>query len=116
MGAPVHRFHAFVNIALVGHGAKHTDLLRFKGMMQRQIRMLPVAQYAQPFKFFALDINKVMRIGITFSPQIQCGHAVTIDAHIMQTGMFDRHPVSIPAGYIGSIKTFGIFIFDNDIF
>ena len=116
MGAPVNRFQSFINVTLVGHGAKYANLLRFKRMLQGQIGMIPVAQHAQPFEFFPLDINKLMGVGITFCPQIQRRHAVTVHTHSVETGMFNRHAVRIPAGNIRSIIALGIFIFNDDIF
>ena len=116
MGAPVNRFQSFINVTLVGHGAKYANLLRFKRMLQGQIGMIPVAQHAQPFEFFPLDIHKLMGVGITFCPQIQRRHAVTVHTHSVETGMFNRHAVRIPAGNIRSIIALGIFIFNDDIF
>ena len=85
-------------------------------MLQGQVRMVPVTQNPQPFEFFPLDIDKLMGIRIALSPQIQGRHAVTVHAHGVQAGVFDRHAMGIPARYIGSVISFGILIFNNDIF
>ena len=116
MGTPVHRLQAFINIAFVGHGAEHPDLLRLKGMMQGQVRMVPVTKYAQAFELFPLDVDELMGIGIALGPQVQRRHAVAVHAHGVQACVLNGHAVGIPAGNIRGIKAFGIFILNNDIF
>ena len=40
---------------------------------------------------------------------------MTVNAHFLEAGMLNRHPMRIPARCIGSIKTAGIFILQDDV-
>ena len=80
------------------------------------VRMVPVTQHAQAFELFPLDIDELMGIGVALGPQVQRRHAVAVHAHGIQAGVLNGHAVGIPAGNIGRVKAFGVFIFNNDIF
>ena len=115
MRAPIHGLFALVDISLIGHSTKYANLLRFKAVMQSNVRIFPIAQHTQAFKILTLNIHPFQSEIVAFSAQSQHVQLVAVQAQLLDAGVLDRHTVSIPARNIRSIEAAGIFIFYNDV-
>ena len=60
-GAPEHRLLALINEALFDEDGEGADDLRLVGGIERQIRVLPIAQDAEPLELLALDVDELAR-------------------------------------------------------
>ena len=54
-------FLAFVNQPLFHEDGEGAQDLRFVGRVERQIRLLPIAEHAEPLELLALDIDELAR-------------------------------------------------------
>ena len=79
---------------------KRTDDVGLVVRVQRQVRVLPVAQNAQPAELALLDRNKFPRIFFRAAAYLGRGQACGGFHH----AEFDREPVAIPTGYERSTK------------
>ena len=114
--APVNGLFAFIDIAFVSHSTEYTDLLSFKAVMQSDVRIFPIAQNAQTFEVFALNINPLQSEVMAFAAQSQRIQLIAVQAQLFDSSVLNRHAVSIPAGNIRGIEAASIFVFHNDIF
>ena len=114
--APVNGLFAFVDITLVSHSTEYTDLLSFKAVMQSDVRVFPIAQNAQTFEVFALDINPLQSEVMAFAAQSQRIQLIAVQAQLFDSSVLNRHAVGIPAGNIRGVEAASIFVFHDDIF
>ena len=66
-GAPVDWLLALVNEPLFHERGKSADDLRLVSGRERQVRILPVAEHAEPPELLALDIDELARICLAIS-------------------------------------------------
>src|SRR5262247_4562381 len=78
--------------------------------------MLPVTEYSQSLKFFALNLVELVSIVTTESPDRHGVERFLFFTEILHDLMLNRQPMAIPSRHIGDVKAAHRLRFDDDIF
>ena len=98
-GTPVHRLEAPVDMARLGHAAKHADLGRLIGGIQGQIGLLPLGPDAPALETPLLLFHLLQRPIAGATPQLQGSQgAALLIGHGLQHLELDRQAVAVPSG------------------
>ena len=114
VAAPVNRFKTFINKSFFSHLSEHFNLFCNIVVVKSDVRMVPVAYYAETFKLLSLCINILkgkFTAGFTeFNNTCLC----RIDTQLFNCLFFNRQTVSIPTRNIRSFEAAHILIsYDN---
>ena len=111
--APVHRLQSAINVAFFHELGEHANFIGFIFERHRRVRIVPIAQHAEPNKilFLPLDLFRCVRARESLR---------FLDGNILAVGFldldFDRHAVAVPARRIGRVEARQRFAFDDDVF
>ena len=112
---PINRFLAAINKSLLHQIGKKTQFLGLVLRIEREIRILPIAQHAQAFELAALDVDEfsgVSLAGFADVGGIKIGGCAL--AHLLRDLEFNGQSVAIPARNIrGAIAAHALELNDN---
>lgn len=112
----MHRFTAFMQMALVDDLAQAAHNIRFNIIAHGEIRLVPVTQYAESNKIITLPVHLALCIVTALVAEGFCIDFLSGLADFFLYIEFNRQAVTIPAGHIGCIVTVQGAAFDNDVF
>ena len=112
--APVNRFEALVDIALLRHVAEDLNLLCLKLRLEGHVRIFPLAQNAQAHELAALDIQIVQGKFLADFAQLDRAD-VACDARFLSGLELDRQAVGVPAGNVRRLIAAHIFLADDEV-
>ena len=92
-GAPIHGLLRLIHEALLHELAECADDVRLVARREREIRILPRAEHAQPLELPALDINVFARERLGAAADFRGLQAALLLHHLE----LDRQPVAVPA-------------------
>ncbi len=113
--APVDRLLAAEQIAATGKRRQCADDGRLVGRLQRQVRVLPAAEHAQPAELAALDVDEAQRVLLARGADVGLGHAQLLVAQVAVDLELDRQAVGIPAGHVRRPMTHHRVALDHEI-
>jgi hypothetical protein len=110
--APHHRLGATIQRAVGGEFHLLTRDLRFGEIIHGRVRMIPVADDAQPLEFLALHVEPVPGIGAALFPERHHGRGIPKIRLRLAHGAvvflldlpFDRQAVAVPARHVIGIE------------
>ena len=120
--APINRFFAAINETLFHNIAKEAQFVGLVFLVQREIRIVPIAHNAEALELGALELNEFVRVRLAgFADQGEsrgspggAGRRATL-AHFLRHLEFDGQAVAVPAGDVGGAETAQGFVFDDDV-
>ena len=115
IGTPMYRFRAFAKMAVGGDFSQCADDVGFKGKVHGQVRIVPIAQYAQADEFFSLDVDLFFGVSAAFLAKLGGRYFHTSFADRLFHHQFDRQSVAIPTRHVGRIETAQSFGFDDNV-
>ena len=106
--APHHRLRAAIQQPIARIFVDFARDLRFRRKAHRGVRMVPIAEAAEPLELLALHVQPMLGVGPTFLPERDHRLRVakvwlgeTLGAVMLLLDLpFNRQPVAIPTGYI----------------
>ena len=113
--APVHGLVALVQVTVADDLRERTQLLGLVAWRQRQVRVEPVAEHAQPDKVLALDVDLLHREIAACLPErlgVELLHLAA--AHFFDC-VLDRQPVAVPTRHVGRIEAVERARLDDDV-
>ena len=106
MLAPVHRLVATVDHAAVEHGLEDLDVGGVMLMVQRQIRVVPVAQHAEPAEAGLLELDVLDSELVAHLANLLNGRLVELlRAELRLNLVLNGLAVAVPTGDVGHIAT-----------
>ncbi len=99
--APVDRLQPAIQIALFEDPAQRADLVGFALVGHRCVRMVPVAQDAEPLELHLLPRDLRGRVGA--GEPLRLGSRQVLAVSLLDLHL-DRHPVAIPAGNVRCVE------------
>ena len=114
--APVHRFGAFVQVAITDDFAQRADDVGFGFEVHGQVRVRPVAQHAQTDKVFALTVNLGRRVFAALGAELGGGEFLTRLTVFLLDFQLDRQTVAVPARHIRRVITGKPFGLHDNVF
>src|SRR5487761_2121635 len=115
--APVNRLFAAINKALGHDVGEQTQFVGLVGLVQGEIRIFPIAEDAEAFELFALEINVFTGVGFAgFADGGGIGRRVAGFAHVLGNLELNRQAVTVPAGNVGRAFAAQRLILDDDVF
>ena len=134
--APINRLFAAIDKALFHDVREQAQFVGFVFLVEREIRIVPIAKDAEPFELHALDINELAGVGVAGVADGGGGDAPVTDctgrrrrrlhflrrgrrshglAHFLRDFEFNRQAVAVPAGNVRRAETAQSLIFDDDV-
>jgi hypothetical protein len=115
---PHHRLGAAVQLAALGELQQLADDGGFGVVFHRQIRIGPVAHYAEPLELGLLHGHPFLGIGAAFGAELRDGDVVLVE--LLRAVRFldlplDRQAVAIPAGDVGRVLAHQRLAADDDV-
>ena len=113
--APVHRLHPAQQVAVLDHLRQRADLVGLELEVQRAVRIVPVAEHAQPLEVAALHVDLLGRVFAALLPErggIQLGPDL---APLLLDRDLDRQAVAVPARDVGRIEAGHRLRLDDDV-
>src|SRR5690606_20312617 len=113
---PVHRFQTRLDMTGFGNRTQWTNDVGFLFEVHGQVRVVPITEYTHTHEVFLLQFN--LGVGI-FTAGFTEGRGIYLDADFTDFFFnfeFDWQTVTVPARYIGCIKTIHHAAFDDDVF
>ncbi len=99
--APVDRLQAAIQVALLQQLAERADLVGLVAKVHRRVRMVPVAQHAEPLEVLLLPLDLLGRVGAAQPLRFRGRQVLAVrllDLHL------DRHAVAIPARHVRRVE------------
>ena len=85
-------------------------------LVERQVRIVPIAQHAEPLELRALDVDVFARVGLAgLADGGGVGGGVAGLAHVLGDLELDRQPVAIPARHVGRAEAAQGLVLDDDV-
>ena len=109
---PVDWLQPAIDVAFFEHLAKRADLVGLVLVGHGRVRVVPVAQHAQPLELFALVVDLFGGIGAGESLRLRGGQVLAVrllDLH------FDRHAMAIPTGHVRRVEAGEPSALDDDV-
>ena len=114
--APVHRFGAFMQVAITNDFAQRADDVGFGFEVHGQVRMRPVAQHAETDKVFTLAIDLLGGIFAALSAEFGSGKFLTRLAVFLLHFQLDRQTVAVPARNVRRVIARQSFGLNDNVF
>ena len=100
--APIHRLLAAIDKTLLHDVGEQAQFVGLVFLVEREIRIFPIAEHAEALELRALDVDVFARVGFAgFADGGGIGGGVAGLAHFLRDFEFDRQAVAIPAGNVG---------------
>ena len=113
--APMHGLLALVDHPLLDEAAQSTDDRGLVGGFQRQIRVVPQPQPAQPLELRAHHVHVLQRVSGARTAKISDAHRPLLRAELAIDAQLDRQAVAIPAGDVWRVETGHAAALDDEI-
>ncbi len=110
--APVDGLQPAIDETLLEDAAERADLVGLGLERHRRVRMVPVAQHAEPLEVRLLPHDLLARIDPREPLRL-------LDRNVLAVALFDlhldRHPVAIPAGHVRRVEARELLALDDDV-
>ena len=110
--APVHRLQAAVDVALAQDRAERAQLVGLVGEGHRQVRIVPVAEHAEPDEVLLLALDLLAGVGARLRLHL-VGRQVL--AELLLDLDLDRHAVAVPARHVARVEAGHVAALDDDV-
>ena len=114
--APIDRLLPAVNKSLLNDICEQTKFIGFVFLVQREVRIVPIAKNSQALELRSLQVDIFPRVSIAGSPN--CGRIdarVAMLPHLLRNFELDRQAMTIPARNIRSVFAAQSLIADYEI-
>ena len=111
----MNRFQSVVHCSLFDEFPKFFHNRSFVSVRHGQVRAFPVGKHTEPFKFFALDIDKITCIIATQLTDFGFRRGFLFFLLFLAYLVFDRQTMTIPSRHKGRIIPFHPHEPDNEI-
>ena len=99
--APVDRLQSAIQVAFFEQLAERANLVGLVAVVHRRVRMIPVAEDAEPLEVLLLPLDLLGRIRA--AQPLRLGRRQVLAVRLLDLH-FDRHAVAIPAGHVRDIE------------
>ena len=114
--APIDRFLAAINKTPLDDVREQAQFVRFIFLVEREVRMVPIAEHAEALELRALNVDEPARVRVTrLADRGGRGGRVAGLAHLLGDFEFDRQAVAIPARHVWRAAAAQGVIFDDDV-
>ena len=115
--APIDRLLAAIDEALLDDVGEQAQFVRLVFLGERQVRVVPVPEHAEPLELGALDIDVLAGVGLArLADGGRVRGGIARLAHVLADLELDRQPVAIPARDIGRAEAAQGLVLDDDVF
>ena len=117
-GAPHHRLGSAVHLAGGGELEQLGDDRGLAGVVHREVRVVPVAEHAQPLELGALDRDPFGGVVAAFGAELGAGDVVLVELALAVRFLdlpFNRQAVAVPAGHVGRVLAEQRLRADDDV-
>ena len=114
--APVNRFFAAINKPLVHQLGEQPQLFRLVLGMEREVRIVPLAEHAEPLELLALFVDELQRVRLAgFADRRRRGVGVAVLSHLLRDLELDRQPVAVPARHVRHVFAAQRLVLENEV-
>ncbi len=110
--APVDGLQATIDVALLQHLAQRADLVGLVLVRHRRVRMVPVAEHAEPLELLALVVDLLG--GVRARQPLRFGGGEILAVRLLDLHL-DRHAVAVPARHVGRVEARHPLALDDDV-
>src|SRR5207237_228560 len=106
----VHRLEALVDEPLADESPELERDHRLVGGRHRDVRIVPVAKYAQSLELLALDLHVLRRVGTALADLLERIHRAPnvgrglVESDLLVDLMLDRQAVTVPARHVHGVE------------
>ena len=115
MDAPMHRLLALVDHPLLDEAAERSHDRRLVCRFQREVRVRPQAEPAQPLELRAHHLDVLERVSGAGTSKIGHAHRALLGAELAVDPQLDRQAVAVPARDVRRVETGHAAAFDDEI-
>ncbi len=114
--APIDRLLATIDEALLHDVREEAQFVGLVFLVEREVRMVPIAEYAEAFELCALEIDVFARVGVTGGTNGRgIGGSVAGLAQLLRDLELNRQPVAVPARHVRRAEAAQRFVLHHDV-